>query len=117
MKHRDDQPSTYHAMVGIHDPLLGGKWANHEPRHHVGSKPVEDVPRQPGGSPWRCDPCGPEEPLGVAVDAPIDIGWPSPSAQPCSSPGVAVDGRETFAAPESSPTVVARRSPQIRRRA
>jgi hypothetical protein len=96
---RDDPPSTYHAMQGIHDPLLGGRFAGVEPRHHVGSKAREDVPRQPAGSPYHSDPVPPEAPLGVEIDAPIDIGWPSPP-QP-SSP-VAVEGEEP-AAPVFSP--------------
>ena len=36
--------------------------------------PPGQVPRQPAGSPWSCDPVGIELPLGIAVDAPIVCG-------------------------------------------
>jgi hypothetical protein len=113
MTQRDEAPSTYHQMVGIDDPLPAGRFAGVEPRHVVGRTPIETVPRINDG-PWAVgDPAGIEPPTGEVIGAPIDIGNPSPPSQsfpPCS---IAADGKETFAAPVTSPTVDARRSPQI----
>jgi hypothetical protein len=38
----------------------------------VGTNP-NPYPPQPEGSPWKDDPCGPEEPLGYSVDEVPDV--------------------------------------------
>jgi hypothetical protein len=106
-KQRDEAPTSYLAFAEISEPLPQGRYANVEPRHVVGRAPVEDVPRHPADSPWHADPVGPEPPLGIEIDAPIDIGWPTPpqSFAPCSK----ADGEQPAApAGNTSPTVRAR---------
>jgi hypothetical protein len=110
MKHRD--ATTYHAFANLHEPLPTGRYASAVTRNVVGSKPIEDVPRQPSGSPYHSDPVPAEPSLGVDIDA-IDIGEPPSPSQP--SPHAAAEGERSPAAPVSSPTSAAR-APTIHKR-
>ena len=86
---RDEaQPTSYLAFANILDPPPEGRFAGVEPRKVVGAYAIyEGAPPQPGSSPWSHDPVPDESPLGIEIDAPINIGEPSPP-QPCPSPTV-----------------------------
>jgi hypothetical protein len=108
-------PTTYLAFSELEEPLPAGRFANVEPRHVVGRAPREDVPRQPSDSPWHADPVPDEPSLGIAIDAPIDIGWPSPPQS--SPPSSTAAGEEASSVPvDNLPTVEARTLPKFQRR-
>jgi hypothetical protein len=110
---RDEAPSTYQAFAGLDDPLPGGRFAAIEPRAVTGSAPTYQVPCQPTDSPWARDPVPDEEPLGIDVSAPVDIGEPSPP-QPRPLPGVAEGGERGSRAP--APTVERGNPANLKRR-
>jgi hypothetical protein len=55
-------------MAGVDDER-GGRYATEGSKQTViGPSPIA-YPAQPAGSPWRCDPCGTEPPLGIDINA------------------------------------------------
>jgi hypothetical protein len=111
-----EEPFSYHqhAQATIGEER-GGRYTNKALGPVVTG--ADPPPKIEGEGPWSTPSGVPdEEPLGVAVDAPIDIGWPSPPQTAVPSFTAAADGAETFAAPVTPTTVDARRSPQIHKR-
>lgn len=72
----DRRATTYHAVaqVSIDDERGGRYGALGRTATVTGSRPIACHPQQPSTSPWRCDPCGPELPLGYAIDAIEPVG-------------------------------------------
>jgi hypothetical protein len=58
------------------DELAGGRFAQTANKQRViGTGPIV-YPAQPENSPWRCDPCGIEPPLGFSVNDQPAVGEP-----------------------------------------
>jgi hypothetical protein len=59
--------NTYLAHANDAELEMGGRFAKLRPTTVIGEGPVQ-YPKQPAGSPWAEDVCGPERPLGFSVE-------------------------------------------------
>ena len=70
----EDRASTYFAQAQAEiGAELGGRFKHLSQTVVTG---VPQAPMQPQGSPWRCDPVGPEPPLGYDINALVPTGEP-----------------------------------------
>jgi hypothetical protein len=68
---------TYHGVAASSvDDEKGGRYAASGSKQAIVGNSSIAYPAQPPGSPWRCDECPPEPPLGYSVDAMEAVGEP-----------------------------------------